>query len=208
MFIDWTRAHPRRPAHPPRFAWIWGPSAGLQSRHLFVHLINSWQENFGPRPLWSWKAPSSVLVRKCLSLKRKFIHRIKESGPMKKPDPEMKGVEQLQVKQLKNILAPSGALAFVTKKDWWILKYLAWHLKFLSLELSDGKSSKSQYRSYYIGGVYIWMSDCVVVMVDNFKTKIILSSCFKTRLDGCIQDVSKYNSFLTFDCMWKQLFTT
>jgi hypothetical protein len=36
---------------------------------------------------------------------------------MKKPDPEMKGVEQLQVKQLKNILAPSGALAFVTKKD-------------------------------------------------------------------------------------------
>jgi hypothetical protein len=33
----------------------------------------------------------------------------KESDPTKKQDPEMKGVEQLQVKRLDNILAPSGA---------------------------------------------------------------------------------------------------
>jgi hypothetical protein len=37
----------------------------------------------------------------------------------------MKGVEQLQVKRLENILLPNGALLIVIKNDQWILKYLA-----------------------------------------------------------------------------------
>jgi hypothetical protein len=37
----------------------------------------------------------------------------------------MRGVEQLQVKQVKNILAPNGACLLLLKKDQWILKYLA-----------------------------------------------------------------------------------
>ncbi len=68
------------------------------------------------------------LVRKCL-LKSKtevYIHTT-ESDPIKKPDPEMKGVEQLWVKWLGNILAPSGALVIVTINDPKILKYLAWY---------------------------------------------------------------------------------
>ena len=39
----------------------------------------------------------------------------------------MRGVEQLQVKRLQNILAPNGACLLLLKKDQWILNYLAWY---------------------------------------------------------------------------------
>ncbi len=45
-----------------------------------------------------------------------FIYCTKESDLIKKPDQEMKGVEQLQVKQLQNILVPNGALACFCKE--------------------------------------------------------------------------------------------
>jgi hypothetical protein len=49
-------------------------------------------------------------VCKCLlKSKTEVIYSTKESDLIKKPDQETKGAEQLQVKQLQNILAPNGA---------------------------------------------------------------------------------------------------
>jgi len=56
------------------------------------------------------------LVRKCLlNLRRKFIFCTKESHPIRKLDPEMKGVERLQVKWLEKILASSCAWSLLQR---------------------------------------------------------------------------------------------
>jgi hypothetical protein len=59
-------------------------------------------------------------VRKCLLIsKMEVIYCTKESDPIRKPDQEMKGAEQLRVKRLHNILAPNGTLAYCCKEGSW-----------------------------------------------------------------------------------------
>jgi hypothetical protein len=49
------------------------------------------------------------------------MYSTKESNPIREPDQEMKGADQLQGKRLQNILAPNCQMALV-KKDQWIFK--------------------------------------------------------------------------------------
>jgi hypothetical protein len=111
----------------------------------------------------------------------------------------MKGVEQLQVKRLKNILAPNGIELIVTKKDQWILKYLALYYQRMSAiglhHPQDGVTNPKYKLLHFIQLTKFFCKD-KNALTFNWDRCCHLALCFRLILFHCIHSYSSISGKL------------
>ncbi len=126
----------------------------------------------------------------------------------------MRGVEQLQVKRLQNILAPNGACLLLLKKDQWILKYLVWyaerhytecHFAECDCSLFSGfvafpffsKFSKQLHKFFFVEKQFSWQlnSTSTWPILQTFLQMLLMEMHlfeFPYKIEGATEKVYKY----------------